>query len=381
MKDFFTKCSLYLFIIALITSSFPFYIWGNRLFNIGLFLGYPLSFLLWKQKMKLRHAFVVFLFVCFHFYAFLFANNLNFLGYMLALFPFCLFLISGKYWCIIYQKYIFLFSITLIPSLIVYFLVVWLDFSLPYKEIEPINELKNYTYFAYPFCVIPNIGIGAFRFCGFYDEPGVIGTIAGVFLVTNRVNLKEWKNWPILVAGIFSFSLYFYVLLLLYFLLFSNLKMKIIFVVTVCSIIIPIKEDPLLEKFLFSRMEFEDGTFSGDNRTSTSFETWYQDYLASDKIFWGYGKGKSLVVDSGGASYKHLIVDYGIVIFLIYCMGFVFLYWERFRFSKNTLLLIMVFFSLIYQRPFIFSTLYLFLLISPIYNLDSRKYVKGLMKD
>ena len=131
MKDFFTKCSLYLFIIALITSSFPFYIWGNSLFNIGLFLGYPLSFLLWKQKMKLRHAFIVFLFVCFYFYAFLFANNLNFLGYMLALFPFCLFLISGKYWRIIYQKYIFLFSITLIPSLIVYFLVVWLDFSLP----------------------------------------------------------------------------------------------------------------------------------------------------------------------------------------------------------------------------------------------------------
>ena len=156
--------------------------------------------------------------------------------------------------------------------------------------------------------------------------------------------------------------------------------MKIIFVVTVCSIIIPIKEDPLLEKFLFSRMEFEDGTFSGNNRTSASFETWYQDYLFSDNVFWGYGKGKSLIVDSGGASYKHLIVDYGIVMFLIYCLAFVLLYWEKFRRSKNMLLLIMLFLSLIYQRPFIFSTIYLFLLISPIYNLDSRKDSKGLMK-
>lgn len=37
--------------------------------------------------------------------------------------------------------------------------------------------------------------------------------------------------------------------------------------------------------------------------------------------------------------------------------------------SKNFLIMSIVLFSLIYQRPFIFSYLYLFLLISPIYVL------------
>lgn len=365
--------SLHLLIVAIITSSFPFYIWGNSFFNIGLFLGYPLSFLLWKRNVEIKHVFVVVLFVCFYFYAFFFAQNLSFFGNILTLFPCCLFLIKDEYWCIIYRKYTFFFSVTLIPSLIVYFLVIWLNISLPYNVIEPINALKTYAYLAYPFCVIPDLAIESFRFCGYYDEPGVIGTIAGVLLVTNNVNLKKWINWPILVAGIFSFSIYFYLLLLLYFFLFSSLKKKIIFLISLFLIILPIKEDPLLDKFLFSRMEFEDGELSGDNRTSASFETWYQKYLNSNKLLEGYGRGKSSIVDSGGASYKHLIVDYGIIAFFIYCFSFTLLYWNKFGFSKNTLLLCVLFCSLIYQRPFVFSLVYLFLLISPAYNLNIVK--------
>lgn len=48
---------------------------------------------------------------------------------------------------------------------------------------------------------------------GMYDEPGVVGTIAGAILMTRQFNFKKWINIPIFIAGILSFSLFFYVIL------------------------------------------------------------------------------------------------------------------------------------------------------------------------
>lgn len=79
-----------------------------------------------------------------------------------------------------------------------------------YSIISPLNTIKSYEYIQYPFLVVSQVSdFVYFRFCAYYDEPGVVGSIASLLLIGNRFNLRLWENWPILIAGLFSFSLFF----------------------------------------------------------------------------------------------------------------------------------------------------------------------------
>ena len=242
-----------------------------------------------------------------------------------------------------------------------------MGYDLPYSVIEPLNKLKTYNYFAYPFCVIPDESyFSHFRFCGCYDEPGVVGTIAGIMLVINRWNMRNWKNIVLLISGIFSFSLYFYMLQFLYFLFYARLRYKIVAFFLLIGLFFYLQNDELVNKFLLARLDFSGGDFSGDNRTTASFDSWYRNFLFTGDFWIGCGKGMANIVDSGGASYKHLIVDYGFIMFAIYMFSFLYLIWRNHSVLKKFLIISIVLFSLIYQRPFIFNYLYLFLLISSV---------------
>lgn len=122
----------------------------------------------------------------------------------------------------------------------------------------------------------------------------------------------------------------------------------------------------MVNKFLLTRLEFSGGEFSGDNQTTASFDSWYSNFLFTTNFWIGCGKGMANMVDAGGASYKHLIVDHGFIMFVVYMLSFLYLIWKKHSLSKKLLIIAVVLFSLIYQRPFIFSYLYLFLLVSSI---------------
>ena len=206
------------------------------------------------------------------------------------------------------------------------------------------------------------------RFCGYFDEPGVIGTISGVLLAVNRCNLKDWKSWPLLISGIFSFSLFFYVFIAMYVILFAPIKYKILSGIAVAvAMAYLVTGDSVVSDLILSRLEIgDDGTIVGDNRTRWFFDSFYENFLHSDKLWFGYGKGyASTEADPGGASYKHLIVDFGIVMSVLYLLAFT-LFYMSFRLKfKDFLFVMMIFFAVMFQRPIIFSYVYLFLLIIP----------------
>jgi predicted RNA-binding protein with RPS1 domain len=83
-----------------------------------------------------------------------------------------------------------------------------------YSLIDPLNPLKDFLYKQYPFLVMPNevINVEFPRFYGVFDEPGVIGTFAGIMLFAERYNLKKISNIILFVSGVFSFSLFFILL-------------------------------------------------------------------------------------------------------------------------------------------------------------------------
>ena len=364
------KYVLFIFLIGLILSSELYFFWGLKVGNCGQLLCGISVLILSGMKVEEKSFTSSFLFLVFYLYASLYVLDLNLLGRLFSFLPFFVFFLKKRDVQIVYTLYRDFFVYTITISLVVYFLVVWIEYDLPHSIIEPLNNLKSYNYLAYPFCVIPDENyFSYFRFCGCYDEPGVVGTIAGVMLITNRWNMRDWKNVVLLLSGVFSFSLYFYLLQFLYFLLYAKVQYKILVLLLLTDLFLYLQNDELVNKFILTRLDFSGGEFSGDNRTTASFDSWYKNFLFTANFWIGCGKGMAEIVDSGGASYKHLIVDHGFIMFNIYMFSFLYLIWRSHSMSKNFLIMSIVLFSLIYQRPFIFSYLYLFLLISPIYVL------------
>ena len=361
-----------LFVLLMIASIPPFYFWSlSSIVYFVSFVGF-LFFGLWEKPQNSYRRISLFLFILFYFYvSFNIYEDFNFLGYLWQGFRLFLtvsiFFIGCESWAKIYKFFLIIYTITLIPSLLVYFLAVWGGVDLPHTFIPPLNKIKDYGYIAYPFMVISD-RFENFRFCGYYDEPGVIGNLSGVLLIVNKCNMRDWKNWVLLASGIFSFSLFFYVLISLYLLLFGKTKVRISLAVLIGLAITYIaNSDNVFSNLILARIEMgDDGSFVGDNRTIASFDYFYDKFLHSDKLWFGYGHLYStLVVDTGGQSYKHLIVDYGIIMSILYVVAFFFYYLSYNISKKNLCFLLMILLSILYQRPFITYLVYLFLMISP----------------
>ena len=362
----------WLFVVLMIASIPPFYFWNISnivyvLSSIGFFF-----YGLWENPQNKCWNISLFFFFFFYLYASLnLYDGLNFTGklwngYRLFI-SFAIFFISHENWTEIYKKFLLVYTLTLIPSLFVYFSTVWGGINLPHSFIPPLNVNKDYGYLAYPFMVIDD-GFEKFRFCGYYDEPGVIGTISGVLLIVNQCKMGDWKNWILFISGVFSFSLFFYVLVSLYLLLYGEIKVKITLAVLIgLAITYLANSDNVFSNLILARIEIgDDGSFAGDNRTIATFEYFYDKFLRSDKLWFGYGHlYSSKVVDTGGQSYKHLIVDYGIIMSVLYVVAYVFYYLSYSLKKKHLFFVLMILLSVLYQRPFITYLLYLFLMVSP----------------
>lgn len=355
---------VYSCVFFIILSTHPFYFWNLN--NSFLILGF-LVFGLWERPPKSIRILSLALFFLFYLCAGFNQYVENTLIRRIVLFftlflPFSLFFVGERFWKEIFNRYLFLYTISLIPSLIVYFYVYWLGLDLPHTTIDPLNSLKEESYLQYPFLVMLD-KFAYMRFCGYYDEPGVIGTISGSLLFVNQYNMKDWKNWPLLISGIFSFSLFFYALILIYVLFFGSVKLKVLISLLAVSIVFFLTiDDSVFSELILSRLEYDDGAISGNNRES--LDLWK--YVGSLNYYIGYGFGYSdLVADVGGASYKHLILDFGVIMFVVYLLAMILYYFSFHLPLKYTLLLIVLFVCILYQRPGITSQFCLFLMIAP----------------
>ena len=363
---------VWLFVIIMFVSIPPFYFWRiNNIIAVVTSCGFFL-FGLWNipqnpfRRMSLFFFILFYVFVSLNVYGDFTIISRLWTGFRLLI-PFTIFFVSDENWIRIYKKFLIIYVVTLIPSLIVYFCTVWFGIDLPHTIIPPLNMLKQYNYQAYPFMVIKD-DLESFRFCGYYDEAGVIGNISGVLLIVNRCNFRDWKNWILLISGVFSFSLYFYVIVALYLLFFGPIKVKIVlFLSIVAAFAYLTKSENVFSNLIMARLELgDDGNLVGDNRTQVYFDAFYNKFLDSDKLWFGYGQYfSSQVVDPGGQSYKHLIVDHGLIMTTIYIIAFL-LYYISYNINKKHLLfLLMILFSILFQRPFFLYYLYLYLMISP----------------
>ncbi len=272
-----------------------------------------------------------------------------------------------------------LFAILLVPSIVQYVLVSFFGLPFPHKTISPLNELKIYdssfgSYQRYAFFVQYESAIVLFpRFSAYFDEAGVIGSFCAFALYFYNYKLKNWYNVVFLLAGLFSFSLFFYVTSIVYVLFFMEIsnsqrnkkrlqllgKVSIVLVIAAIFIFLYLQDNDVLNLYLFNRLQFDDDKgFVGNNRDVSAFRDWYEDFRFSSNYWLGFGGRKSLEVNEGGASYKNIIVDYGFIGLFLYVFLFLLLSRNSYKSNKTFYMFVLLFIMMIYQRPFITQIAY-----------------------
>lgn len=357
----------------------PFYIWGltnnsiatlivNLSLLVTLFFNASLSAL--RKEPSLVAYFILLILYCI-LSSYSHITILGVISRLIGIVPLCLMAKKINYTS--YKVLQTFYSIIIVISLI-NFLMVYLGTPLSSRIIDPLNELKEFTYTAYPFLVIPNM-IEIPRFYGIFDEPGVVGTYAIMFLTIEKLNFRKWQNWAIFISGIFSLSLFFYLGFFLIYIV-NVLREKGSLVKTFVSLgfvaiigfIFVIQENSVLYESIGSRLQYDeqDRTFSGDNRSVSFLKDRYDKVKWSSPVFYLGGKlgGASdkfvEEINEGGASYRNMILKIGLLGTILYTLFFI-LYFKRNvakRFDR--FLYLFVIFLVIWQRPYFIDIGYLY---------------------
>lgn len=294
--------------------------------------------------------------------------------------PICLFVCA----CLMNQNSMqkvgdYLFNIVIVISSIgfVFFILSILGFSMPsLGTIDHYAQERSYT--IYPLYLIEDRNYtGLFRFCGVYDEAGVLGTIFPFFYVVKKGNYKDWRVWACLIIGIFTFSMFFYSVLLIYWVvqLFSLKTKKITIVFSFIlfgGFFVLTKNNPEMRIIIWDRFEWDSqtNTFVGDNRMNESAEMAYRKLQGTSDYWWGLSRsnrGFFLSYYEGSASYKGVVAYNGMVFFALYVLFFAMLGWKYKSSNIDYILYLLIVALCLYQRTNIYGVAYMF-----IYGLIAR---------
>ena len=310
----------------------------------------------------------------------------------------CYLLLPSDQKIMAYNLYLWIFSITLVLPIVYYFLLK-IGVNIPYSNLKPQEAIKVARGFQYKnyFLAVQRTHkydlFAELKMCGIYDESGRLGTLAALFLVSERLKIKEkWQNVLCLIAGVLSFSLAFYIIIVIYYfgMCIFNKKFKNIMLIVGVIIAyfafmsIQIKDSTILD--LQSRMSFTDMGLEGDNRTNDQFDYLMEDFNENSNLYtllFGRGDGAIAEVQNNknidGSSYKCFIYNYGYLGFLSIIVWIV-LYGVfkskqmQLKESKAQMWsIILVYIMNIYQRPTSFYLGYMLILIGAIEIINDKE--------
>ncbi|QTX31890.1 hypothetical protein KAR29_11230 [Aminithiophilus ramosus] len=364
---FFQKAHQVLFAISLLGYLSPYYTWGrlNRFFflvvPVILFVSFEILHLKTNCKKIILSIGITILTSYFHLRAYF--MEFSFLGFMFFILSVFLFLIllsiPPKEAIVSWKNFLWLFALTLVPGIFIYFLRF--NFDIPFKEIPPLNSLKNYNYLTFAGSLFPNLSsTQSLRFHGIYGEPGALGTYAALILGFDKFRNKI-PCMIILFSGIISFSLAFCVLMI--FNIFFIFKRKLLWVIFLFAIALAGTTSDELQTMFFSRLTFTEEGFSGDNRDKDQFKQEFDYFITNNNISdVVVGKGfraSNLAGGAGGASVRMFVYDYGLLgLFFVAVVYFSILAKNK---TKNNFLAMLAYFMSMYQRPWIYNWDFIFI--------------------
>lgn len=213
------------------------------------------------------------------------------------------------------------------------------------------------------------------RLCGYLNEPGYFGTIIALILTVEKCKITK-MNLILFVAGVLTWSMAFFIIMGLNITYYyrKNFLRLIAIVILLFTFFTNsnIATDDGSVGVLISRFSFdEQNGLAGDNRSSPELDNVFYDTICSEKVFFGHGTGfaKTISTSKANLSYKTLIIEQGIVVFILAYIGIV--YAALLKGKGVGRWLVLMFFISIYQRPNIFNILYFIVLYG---GLDYMKY-------
>ena len=251
-----------------------------------------------------------------------------------------------------------------------------LSLPLPHQVAPYYIEGHGEEYVSYGIVFLHKQGV-QIRLFGFCNEPGYWGTLAALLLCADGLNLRKKSNWIILLAGILTMSLAFFVMIGIYVLLLSTKKPKV-FCAIVCAAVAAALVLPHVQignaaiDHLFARLAITKDGWVGDNRSNEAIDALFVKALA-ERPFFGFGSGYTRANAIGGLTYKIYVIDYGIAGFLLMYGS---LLWGAIQNSTKTrrsFFYIIVFFASVYQRPNIFNLQYYLLLFGGLAHMTPEK--------
>lgn len=363
--------SLMFFIVAflLFLEMMPYFWWWsleNQHINYAVrliicaFFGLHLS----SKETKKTGLIILFVITCL-----LFSFKSRFVSLVLTIPLLCIPFASNNYLCSVFKVFTNIYCVIIGFALIAWTLLL---FGLigPIGTIKPmnINEFDYYT--VYPLFLVTHNFFdvqAAFRFSGPFDEPGMVGTFSALLLFANKIDFKNWKTYVLLLSGIVSFSLFFYVVLFIG--LVPNIFEKKRFgsIIVVVSVLFAFysftKNDEIMGRLIWDRLEWnsEENRLAGSDRTNAASENIYISKRWSNEYWFGLDDYEAYrQVARGSNSYQNVVMQYGMLFLIGYVLFFVLYAWsERCR-NSSFFVFLFLFLACIYQRPQVLSCAYFF---------------------
>lgn len=203
-----------------------------------------------------------------------------------------------------------------------------------------------------------------FRFQSVFLEPGHMTMGLAPLLFINKYNLKNRYVLILFIAQMLSLSLAGYMMMMIgYSVLFlfdkqskkSKLISVLLSVILICSVAIFMQnsfENNVFDNLIFRRMEFDNGHFVGDNRSSVYLDRQFEDVVSSSDILTGR-YFNSEMSEKGVAGYKKFIVQFG----LIGCVLLILSFFSThklliYKFRRNAFLLVIMILLLLLQNAY-----------------------------
>jgi hypothetical protein len=213
-------------------------------------------------------------------------------------------------------------ALLLVTSLFWWMLYI-IGIALPHKIID--NSLGAYNnYFLFLIFSDPTLYSLIPRFSSVFLEPGYLGIITTFLIIANRFDINKIEVKIFFVAAVLSFSLAAYLVLIisliLYFVFISKkpilyLILFLLFFAVLYSLSLNLNgAENAIYKYIFMRLEYNDGQISGNNRFSPDLEFYFQNLMKSNYKYFGIGpmEYSKLTWDGGNAGYKVFIIQYGL---------------------------------------------------------------------
>ena len=201
------------------------------------------------------------------------------------------------------------------------------------------------------------------RFFAFYDEPGALGNIVMVFLYCGRFDLRKWYNIVFMISGLLSFSLAFYIAMIVWYIVFGTTRVKIAFIIISVLAVYYFWNNDYLYDLIFSRFEFTDEGLAGYNRERGEFTGWFDNLLITDYLFWGYRPIQKVIY---AASWKWAFALYGIIPCIVYTFTLIKSRVNKLMTPKDILMGAFIIVVIFIQRPFFYRWIYVLLMIMPL---------------